>query len=382
MKRIIIFNSSGGGGHISVTNALKQFLEHDYQVKIVEVFLTVLAPIDIINTLSQGKMHAEALYNFFIKKKWNSCVNTLLLKGCVWYLKSVRRQIKKLLGCYFDEQKPDIIISAIPFINDLILEVAREKGLYFILIPTDLDIRTFIYQIKRPNYDKFTIALPFNDKKTIDLLNTAEISEKNYRITGFVVRPDFFEVKDTKQIRTEHAISEQKPVILIVFGAVGSQELYTFTKTLLRATQPMHLLMCTGRHAYLQEKIDELVFPEHISRTSIGFTPRISDLMAASDFIITKSGTVTVVESFYMNLPLILDGTSEVLKWEQYNHEFIEKQGYGISLKERVLLPELVDDLLKSGSELMSFKEHLKKLDKKNGGLEIKNLLDEILSNV
>jgi len=46
--------------------------------------------------------------------------------------------------------------------------------------------------------------------------------------------------------------------------------------------------------------------------------------MAASDLCITKSGSVSVCETIYSNLPVLLDATSDVLRWEQFNHRFIK----------------------------------------------------------
>jgi processive 1,2-diacylglycerol beta-glucosyltransferase len=379
MKKIVIFNSLGGGGHIAVTNALKQYLERDYDVVVSDVFATVLAPIDVIHKISSGKLYGEAIYNFFIRKKWYTPVNILFIRFCVAYLKTFRKKAKNLLEQYIDEQKPDIIISVVPFINDFILEIAQEKNLYFLLIPTDFDIATFLYHIKQPHYEKFMMAIPFEDKKIFSDLETAKISHNNYRITGFVVRPDFFETKNLQLIRSRYDVTENKPVILLMFGAVGSRELSLFVKKLRHVTQPLHMIICIGKQEYMRDKINSLIFPEHISKTVVGFTQDIADLMAISDLIITKSGTVTVAEALYMNLPLILDGTSEVLKWERYNHAFIEQQGFGVSLKQRSELPLLVDRLLKNRLELATYKQNLMNFNKKNGGLEIKSYIDTII---
>jgi processive 1,2-diacylglycerol beta-glucosyltransferase len=284
-----------------------------------------------------------------------------------------------LIEQYIDEQKPDVIISAVPFINDLVLEIVQERNIYFLLIPTDFDIATFLYHIKQPHYEKFMIALPFEDKRIFSYLEAAKIPHKNYRITGFVVRPDFFEIKNLQLIRSRYDVTDNKPVILLMFGAVGSRELSLFVKKLRHVTQPLHILICIGKQEYMIDKINSLTFPEHISKTVVGFTQHVSDLMAISDLIITKSGTVTVAEALYMNLPLILDGTSEVLKWERYNHTFIEHHGFGISLKQRSELPHRVDRLLKNRSELVIYKKNLMNFNKKNGGLEIKSYIDTII---
>src|SRR5207237_3814499 len=110
------------------------------------------------------------------------------------------------------------------------------------------------------------------------------------------------------------------------------QCLYTFVRELAQIKEPVHLLICIARQEQLRHKIMALKLAPHITMTIIGFTDRISDLMAIADILITKSGSVSVNEALYMNLPMILDATSHLLSWEKYNHTFIEQHQLGISL--------------------------------------------------
>ncbi|MDR3550318.1 MAG: glycosyltransferase, partial [Candidatus Babeliales bacterium] len=111
------------------------------------------------------------------------------------------------------------------------------------------------------------------------------------------------------------------------------------------------------------------------------FTPRISDLMAISDLLITKSGSVSVNEAIYMNLPMILDATSNVLKWEQYNHTFIVQNNFGKVIKDFNALPDVITNLLFDRTELNSYKNSLMNFNKNHGGQQIQKIVQTILNN-
>ena len=101
--------------------------------------------------------------------------------------------------------------------------------------------------------------------------------------------------------------------------------------------------------------------------------------MALSDLLITKSGTLSVCEALYMNLPLFLDATSTLLPWERFNHQFVEKNGFGLSIKNFDEVAPLVENLIEHTDELDVYKNNIGKLGKKDFGKEFKALIKEIL---
>lgn len=160
---------------------------------------------------------------------------------------------------------------------------------------------------------------------------------------------------------------------------MGLESLYTFTQELSKIQFSAHIIICTGKQKDIKEKIDLMDFPVHLSKTTVGFTDRISDLMSIADLFITKSGSVSVCEALYMNLPMVLDATSHLLAWEKANHRFIERYDVGTTLKELKLLAPLVSDLLSNPEKLALYRKNLEALQKKHGGNEIKNLIDTML---
>lgn len=378
MKKVLIFSSSGGGGHTAVANALKEYFKDTYAVSISNIFSESLGTIDPIPLVTLGRRSGEDFYNYCMKRKWYRFINVYYKMGAT-YFSFRRNQVRGLLRQYILEQKPDFIISVIVIVNDDILAVAQELGIPFLLVPTDLDITTFLQNIKKPTYSRFKIALAFEDHEARIRLAQAQIPVEKTSVAGFTIRPDFFEKKDVSAIKKEFSVPEGKPVVLLLLGAVGLESLYTFTQHLSKIDTSAHIIICTGKQEGIRKKIDLIELPAHLSKTTVGFTQRISDLMSIADVFITKSGSVSVCEALYMNLPMILDATTHLLAWEKANHRFIERHNLGTTLKDINHLAPLVSQLFRNPEQLAVYRKNLMNLDKKHGGNEIKKLIEAMM---
>jgi len=379
MKKVVIFSSKGGGGHTAVANALQHYLKDSYHIKTANIFTEVLAPLDLLQILTRGCISGESIYNFCIARKWYRFLNLYYHMG-IFYYENLRPKTDNLIDIYLNKEKPDFIVSVVPLVNNIILSCAQKKNIPFLLIPTDIDITTFIANIDSPNYKQFKIAIPFQDEPTKQKLLQAKIPAHAYQTTGFVLRSHFFEEKEPAAIKFFYDAPQDKPIVLLLLGAVGSQAVITFAQQLSYIDVPCHILICIGRQEHLKNKINAIDFPPHISFSIIEFTDRISDLMAIADVLITKSGSVSVNEAIYMNLPMILDATTNILKWERYNHVFIKDHEFGISIENFSNLSLIVTDMLTHNSQLIKYRNNLRHFNKKQGGQEIKKIIGQMLN--
>lgn len=379
MKKIVIFSSYGGGGHTAVANALSSYLKDEYEIVTTNIFSQVLAPLDLMQTVSSGRYTGEDIYNYLMPRKYYGLIN-LYYKLGAWYFKFRQKKVRKNIEDFLQMHKPDIVISVIPIVNYSVLAVTQKLNLPFLLIPTDLDITTFIAGIKAPTYDQFKIGLAFEDDEARIRLAEAQIPLDVSIVTGFVVRPDFFQTKDIAQIKKEFDVPEGKPVVLLMLGAVGLQSLLSFSKQLSNIESSAHILICTSKQETIKKSIDALTFPAPLSKTTIGFTSRISDLMAISDIFITKSGSVSVCEAMYMNLPMILDATTDLLAWEKANHRFVKRHHFGTIIEDQDKLAGMVTEMLKNPELCNEYKARLTLLEKKYGCEEIKLIIASMIT--
>jgi len=379
MKKIVILTTSGGGGHISASKALRQYLHKKYSIVETNIFSEILYQLDFVRWFSLKKYNGEDFYNYLVQKKAFKRINILwsLGKFATRILKPI---LLKMLRKYFKSENPDLIISVIPLLNGIILKACKELDIPFLVVPTDLDATTFIYGINNPDYTKFEFNVAFADNDIFKTIEPAHIDFEQLSVNGFPLRESFFEEKNPQKIKKEFNIETEKPIILLMMGAVGSKESYTFMTYLSKITNPAHIIICLGKNKKNIQQFKNLRLPNHISLSLLAFTEKISDLMSISDILITKSGTVTVCESIYMNLPLLLDATSEVLLWEQFNHLFVTKNRFGLTIKKYKELPQIVDMLLSNPKMLEMYKKNLTEYPKKNFEESIQIIIEKLIS--
>ena len=161
-------------------------------------------------------------------------------------------------------------------------------------------------------------------------------------------------------------------------GSVGSKDLINFTQELTQLEYPAHILIAVGRSHNLIDKIESIDLPEHITTTVIPFTDKIADLMAVSDLLITKSGSVTFAESIYLQLPTILDATRSVLMWERLNHDIVKNSNIGTTIESLNDIVPLVSQILDE-SENSIFRKNMHSMITKNPCREICDLIKEII---
>ena len=153
MPKVIIFTSAGGGGHMSASNALATYLKDDHEVIQTCLLADVLKSFDPILFVTFGKCGGEATYNAITPYKQWWLLNLIYRLGRLYFLPFepfMRRRIVQ----YLKENNADMVISVIPMFSKVLLKAAQELDIPFLLMPTDLDIRSFTYNIHYPTYKK------------------------------------------------------------------------------------------------------------------------------------------------------------------------------------------------------------------------------------
>lgn len=336
MKKIVIITSLGGGGHVSVNHALTEILSPEYKVRSVDLFGELLRSIDPVRLLTFGAYSGDDFYNYFLKRHAYRALN-IFARISHGYFDRRSGAIAARIEHFLIQEKPDIAISVCPYFNGYIAKVTQKLHIPFILVPTDLDMTTFIRGVSK-DHTHMRMALSFDDPLIHQQLQGYALHRE---VTGFPVKEAFTAKipSNNDDIRQTFAIPKQVKTVMILMGAQGSSASYDFTKTFVASTERLHLLICLGKNEQVGDRIRALPFPAHVTYSLIGFTTRIAELMAVSDLIITKSGSVSLCEALYSAKPVLLDATSEVLAWEKLNHVFVEKNflGYSITSYDQVV---------------------------------------------
>lgn len=378
MKTILILTSVGGGGQVTINQALHQSLGKEYRVTSELYFSNVINSVDPFSLVTFGRYSGEDFYNYFQKKR---CFR--FMQACYhasrWHYALFAPLLTKQTITYLEKTKPDLVISIIPIVNDIIVKSCQSLKIPLLIVPPDLDISFYTQELSAPLYKKLYIALPFDNPMSRKSLEKKFIDEHNIFTVKYPLRADFYEKKDTQAIKKAWSITDARPVILIMMGAQGNNGSYIFAKELINLKMPAHLIICIGKNSTVKKQIDTITFPDHITPHIVEYTERIADLMAIADVLISKTGAISVVEALHSKLPIIADQTEFVLSWEYFHQLFLQKYGCGLILKKISSVNQYIQELLSNANLLADMKKNIQKVNTMQDGPEIKKIIAHIL---
>ncbi len=380
-KRILILTSTGGGGHMSATQAITAYLENSYEIRTAQVFGEVFKSFDPIHYLTFEYAAAEDFYNWLISYNLSYLINIYSFVGkCM--VSMFHDSLVEAVEQYIHTHPVDMVISVVPFVNHIILEAVKRVNIPLLMIPTDLDAHTFVTGMDTdPKYKKFHYFMSFDDDSIRDKISTAPISNEQITVSGFPIKPSFFERKDRSQIKKDFNIPEGKQVVMVLMGAAGSRACFKYVRRLTKGKTPMHIVACIGRSEDLRSKIAGLRVPPHISISTVGFTQRIADLMSVADLLITKPGSMSFCEALYMNVPILLDNIYGELEWEALNLSITKKYGFGDIVTSYRQLNPLVSKYLTDEQYSSTIRNNVASFPKGDFAKNLRNTVYKLINN-
>lgn len=377
-KKILIYTSSGGHGHLSATQAIHQYVNEQSAIKTSFVFSEVLGKFEPFNMLSGGKLTGEDVYNMLLRRKYYRLLNTYCFLGSKIFFSLGKKWMRNALKKHIQEINPDLIISVVPFINEMLVTITRDLTIPLIVIPTDLDNSLFITRTPHPPHPSYRYCVALDQPMVLQTI-APYLSSPYLQKTGYPVRTEFLEIYDAAKIKKNYSVPTDIPVILIMLGGVGSCALTTFVEEITRINLKAHIIVCTGSNDQVISTLKKITLPKHLSITIIGYSNEVAKLMAMADLVVTKSGSASVCEALYTNTPMILDATTSILSWERLNHNFVEKHSMGISLKRICDLSTIITDLLNHPEKLKTMKHNIENINKFHPDHDIKKLIDTLI---
>lgn len=378
-KRILIFSSTGGGCHTAVSNGLNAYLFDEYEIMIVNLFRDVLGSLDTLGTISFGNLGGEDFYNFCLRAHWTGVAGKLALAGNSYFSWRQDAAESNLLE-YFKYAKPDLIISVVPVANGALLAVAQKLNIPFLLLTLDFDTTTWTNGISKPTYAKFKCGIMFDDVFIREKMKSAEIPPKQIEVTGFPLRPEFFKEKNRAALKKEFNVPPNRPVVMVFMGGTGSLSSYRYVRVLARLGLPLHMIVVLGRNERLKRNINKIMLPENVTMTLLGFTPRVADLMAISDLIITKPGSGSVFEALESAVPMLFDATQGTLFWEEPNIKIMSKNGFAECITEVHELEIVMPQYINNKASIVAKKQKMREFKRERFDQKIKPLIEEMLA--
>ena len=256
------------------------------------------------------------------------------LLGQIYRLSDDPRRIRGILNLVYpyirtsltrliDEHPADVFISVHPLINYPLGHALQKTRLKtpWVTVVTDLVTVHTTWFCPRTNL----IVLP--TEAACQVGRRWGISPDRLKVVGLPVAEEFSQRNgDAHEIRTRLGWPLDDPVILLMGGGEGVDQLETIAAAIDEARLSVTLVIVAGRNNPLKQRLEDR--PWKIPTRVYGFVKEMPDFMHAANILLTKAGPGTISEAMASGLPVIL--YSRLDGPEEGNVRYIVDQGAGI----------------------------------------------------
>ena len=388
MKKALILTADAGFGHRAAANAiadaLKRYPEPAFEPTIVNLLDDPSTPAWLRNTQSDfDKIVREIpkVYEVAYDQSDKTGPTTVANLGLAALLYNALNKAIK-------EVQPDVIISTYPLYSgpiqawymrnesllrtkegDQILNNTKKKHLPFIHVITDLYSVHSIWFSYAP--DRICTA---TDKVRMDAIQFGCLPGRVVT-TGIPVRPDLTEIHTEKnKLRTLYGLDPNLPLMLAV-GSKRVTSMIDYLNVVNHCGFQIQIVMAAGGDDNLYQQMKEIEW--HIPVKIYNYCNTLSELMLASDMILTKAGGLITSESLAAGLPMLL---CDVLPGqEEGNAKVVEDGGAGKLLRTQLdLLETLCHMLMDGGRKMKIMQQKAAQIGKPNAARDISKMAEEL----
>jgi 1,2-diacylglycerol 3-beta-galactosyltransferase len=380
MKRILILMSKTGGGHLASAKALKEAFDATFQnqfdIEIVDLLKDHLSfP---INRLPAAYDMVVNRAPTFWRVLWHTMASPKVGTAAArTVIISARKRIESLIR----ERRPDLILSVHPLVNHLVIPIMNKIAPDTLYATVVTDLETVHPLWLHPQADATFVP----SQKIAVSAAARGIDANSIHTIGLPVRSEFSEQKpDRQELRRQLGLNPDLPTVLITGGGGGVGGLTKIVERTVKANCPMagrhpapiQIAVVCGRNARVQQALSNRQWP--IPVIVFGFVDRMSDVMYASDLIVTKAGPGTIAEATICGLPIILSGF--IPGQEEGNVRYVVDNSAGLYLPRASDIAAAVSQLLgPDKSELAAMASRSKMLGKPNAATEIVQAIAELI---
>jgi UDP-N-acetylglucosamine:LPS N-acetylglucosamine transferase len=191
------------------------------------------------------------------------------------------------LARVIEREHPDVVISVLPAVNDLLAHACRRVGAHLEVVLTD-----------------WHSVHPYWVARGVEHYTAPTVSARDDCVANGA-RPEAIDVVGIP-VRREFATPHGMPgdhgrfTVLAMMGAEGSPRAVRNIAALASAKLGAHLVVVCGRSEALRQQIARLPVQ------TLGFVDNIAELMRSADVLVTKAGGVTLAEAFCCRTPVVI----------------------------------------------------------------------------
>lgn len=282
---------------------------------------------------------------------------------------------RRLITRLIEQERPDIVVATHAYCFAALAEAKRKASKPFSLvgIPTDYCFHHFWVH---PGADLYAVAHP---QLAEQIRVHAGLEHVPILEAGIPIRRKFQTFTDYEkgQWKQKLGLQPQLFTVLLCGGEGGYGAMEQVLRGLVAETDPLQIVVVTGRNRALRERLSRLVpeLPNPTGHALVirGYEPAIWEWMAAADLLITKPGGISCAEALALRTPLIL--YQPLPGQEQRNVSFLMQQQAALFAGQADQVGELVGRLRTSAEEREEIIRRMSQLGKPDASERIARYL-------
>ncbi|MDD2225284.1 MAG: glycosyltransferase [Candidatus Shapirobacteria bacterium] len=323
-KKILVLTDHMPWGHRSIAKAIFNFLKGYEKDNDFEVFYAeVKAEIGVADDLYTFAYRYLPVSNRWAAKVFDiKFARDLMRKSTIFNLPRLKKEVNKI--------NPDLIISAYFFHSHSLADWRKEENKQFKLWTIVADPWTI-------NPISFVKGCDLNivyDEIGEKLALKYDIKKNEILKTGWWVRPEMYKKIDKKEIRKKLGIKNDRPVIFVGGGSLGTSALPKLLPALIFLKSKVTFVINTGvdKFSYnLVEKYSKILTKLRRDNVVIiknmGWIDNMVEVLGASDIVFGKAGPNFLFDSVACQKPFV--AITHIGGQEDGNIDLIKKKKLG-----------------------------------------------------
>lgn len=307
-KKILIFVSKTGGGHISLAEALRDRLEDKYIIEMIDPQPSALH-------LHYRMVSRHALWLWATEFRISDTPTRSELVQRVFTLlfeSDVRRALKR--------SQPDLVMTTYPFLTCVVTSALRRsrRKIPFVMLFADPN---GVHQSWLTEKGADAVFAP--TRETFEQALQAGFAPERLHLTGWPVRKQFINppAASRAEVLTGLGLDPNLLTIFLQGGGEGASKFVSTVENILSVRNIQVILAC-GTNRLLLERFQ---FTERLH--ALPFTKDIARYMSAADVVMGKAGPNVLFEAMTLGKPFI--ATAYIPGQEFANLDFIQRHRLG-----------------------------------------------------
>ncbi len=309
-RNILLLTSRTGGGHVSLAEALRDRLERDYTLEIVD-------PQPRFFHLHYRLVSRYALWLWSAEFRLSDTPQKALFAHRL-FTRLVERELTRVI----ERVQPAMIITTYPFLTYEVAQVLERSNarIPFVMLFSDPNGVHASWLTER----RATVVLA-TTRETYEQALAAGFAIERLFMVGWPVRRQFsLAASENRRIEMLErlGLDPERFTVFLQGGGEGAAQFGSTVERVLALSQDLQVILATGTNQALLAR-----FKTARNLYALPFTKEIAPYMAAADVIMGKAGPNILFESVALGKPFI--ATAYIPGQEQANLEFIQRHQLG-----------------------------------------------------